>query len=288
MTARKPNRTEKIMALAATEGYNPAEAAAAQRKLQLVPEGSDAVALVRLATRALEQANALPDIIEVADKAAAIRTYVQRVRLGVAAENEAAELVIRAEAKAGGELQRMLSAGERAPQAGTNRRSTGGLFGASGSLPTIADFGIDHNAAVKWQKLARLSDESIRTVAAAKIEAGERLSRADFLREVERIAPTVKRVRTPVHPMDGPPKVIEQPAEVPYVRDVTPPDEGDAWSVDWQAMLGAAHRLGDDLTHGWPVQGDRSTEAWTLVNDEINEAGRSLLWFQKRVKEYMA
>ena len=286
MAERKPNRTEKIMAMAATMATNSNEAANAARKLQLVPEGSDAVALIRLATRALEQANALPDIIEVADKAAAIRTYVKRVTANVEAENEASLLVYRAERKAGGELRRMAEAGER-PLRGEWQTGHGrGEDVAGRNIFTLAELGVERPDAARWQKLARLSDAELCALAAAKRGAGERLSRADFLREVDRLAPKTKR--TPVHPMDGPAEIIERPAELPYVRDVTPPADDNDWDARWQALRLAALALGDDLAHGWPTQADRTRERWVEYDAQVNEVGRVLLWFQKRVREYMA
>src|ERR1035437_5542579 len=224
MADRKPNRTEKIMALAATKGYNPAEAEAASKKLQLVPEGSDAVALIRLATRALEQANALPDIIEVADKAAAIRTYVKRVGAGIGVENEAAELVVRSERKGGQELGRMADAGERYAANGARSGHPVGrgykeeYVRGDDSKVSLPELGVNENQSRAWQKLARLSDAQMQAIIDQKRELvmadpfsrTSRLARADFQRAVDLVIARSRAHRggsPPRHPMDGPPDI---------------------------------------------------------------------------------
>jgi hypothetical protein len=150
-----------------------------------IADDASALALMDYARLALERAVALPDILDVHDRAAAIQTYIKARKLGVEPENEAAEIVIRAEWKAGGELIRMAEAGER--QVGgqyhhvgknaTDQLASGQLIGT-----TLDDLGIDSTQSSRWQRLARLhpTEESFRHLVDTARASGERLARVDF------------------------------------------------------------------------------------------------------------
>ena len=78
----------------------------------------------------------------VRDKAEAVRTYVQNAKLGLDLQNQAAELKIRAERKAGRLLAKMkLRGGDR----------------AKSQSATLKKLGIDKHQSSRWQQIASVS-----------------------------------------------------------------------------------------------------------------------------------
>ena len=293
MTARKLNRTEKIMAIVATEHYNPEEAAAARGKLVVVPEGSDAVALIRSAQRALEQANTIEEIVSVADRADAIQHYLRRIDAGTALTNDAFVVVVRAERKAGKELERMKDAGELAGRGQPPKES-------SHDERFLSELGIDWNQSHRWQKLALLNDEQMRETEDRARKNNKLLTRQTFYAAADLLLGKVTPPRaprtgnTPTHPMDEPTEVTEsEPPAVVHAEILSRggggsrPEPDNGWPERWAKVRACMLLFADDLAHGWPAAADCTTEEWAVYDAEISEVGRALLWFQRRVKEYM-
>jgi hypothetical protein len=101
----------------------------------------------------LEEAETLPDITGLIDRAEVIRVAARRVRLSRVAQNDWAEYKLDAERKAGAELMRMAEAGERA---GDGQRT--------GALPTVHELvggvtvGASRALAGQWQAIAALPE----------------------------------------------------------------------------------------------------------------------------------
>lgn len=107
--------------------------------------------LVKLsaARRAIAQAKTIDEIKEIRDKAEAARQYVKKRNMGLDAQNDIAEIVIEAEARAGQIIKEMQESGELAKRGGDRKSKT-----QDGCLK-IEDLGIDDHQAVRW----KLTDE---------------------------------------------------------------------------------------------------------------------------------
>ena len=223
---------------------------------------------VSAGTRALAEARTLDEIRDVRAFAEAMRAGAKQRGLGIATENEAAELVVRSERKMGAELTSMKGsgalitskqAGERgvARRRGVEEQEHGGL--------TYADLGISYNEhPERWVQLATIPNDAFEEIMQEVRELPDvRLSRVDFIRAWFGKAPKAG----------------------PVVSDRA---EADEWTKAWASVVDAFAALGAKLDDGWPVQSDRTHRGWGEVNDQINSAGRTLLHFQKRVRLHLA
>jgi hypothetical protein len=115
---------------------------------------------------ALEQAESVPEIKDVRDRAEALRSYAKRAGLGLEAQNQCAMLKLRAERKAGELL------------------ATYGLaFGGDTSdTVSLADMGIERHDSSRWQKLARVDEGEFETYLANAIAARVEITQAAALR----------------------------------------------------------------------------------------------------------
>jgi hypothetical protein len=115
---------------------------------------SEEVALVKLskAKTALIEAKSLVEIISIRDIATAAATYAKAARLGLETQNEAAEVKIAAERKAGEMLRELpRNEGGHSPHRGL------------GSPPSYEDLGIERHQAQRWQKEALLPEKDFKT-----------------------------------------------------------------------------------------------------------------------------
>ena len=116
-------------------------------------------ALVRYdaACQAISEAKRLDEVIDIRDKAEAMRAYARQAK-NKELEVDAAEIRIRAERRLG---QILAVTEKNKGTAGTgNANTTGGLVAGPPDLtPTLSDMGIDKNLSSRSQKLASLSDE---------------------------------------------------------------------------------------------------------------------------------
>jgi len=244
---------------------------------------TDSLALISAARQALDAARTLPDMKAVRDTAETLRAYAKARGMGIESENMAAEIRLRAERMIGAELIRMAAAGElytSAGMAGKIPLGKGG-FARDRSVPNLLDLGLTHESAEGWRKLARLDDPTFEGVIGRAYSLDRRLARIDFARVAESIlSKQVKPEPEPEEPEDDEPVLIR--VHDPGV--VT----GDIWSMYWARAVAALRELGRCLALGWPVVADRTAPEWADVDAEINDAGRDLLQFQKRVHAHIA
>jgi len=121
------------------------------------------VAELSQAHRMLADARTVADFRDLRDFATSMKAWAQSRHLGVAAENEAAVVILRAERGAGRELLRMAEDGERARRGdptGLPRDKRGRIAsGPTECLVTLRSMGIPMSSAANWQRLAEPSDE---------------------------------------------------------------------------------------------------------------------------------
>jgi N6-adenosine-specific RNA methylase IME4 len=99
---------------------------------------------------ALAIATKVDEVKAIRDKAAALRAYCRQAKEGLPMQNKMAEIVIRAERRAG----EILAASDKHKGGRTNRSHDG-----IGS-PTFSELGIGHTEAFRWQKIASIDERS--------------------------------------------------------------------------------------------------------------------------------
>jgi len=129
-------------------------------------------ALVRLAEarRLLAEAKTLDEIKDIRNTAQTLANHFKIAKLGLEAQNDAAEIKVRAERKMGALLAEMDGLGTH----GGDRRSS-----TSAVLETV---GITRNQSSRWQKVAWLADERFEELLAGQREAEAEITTAYFLR----------------------------------------------------------------------------------------------------------
>jgi len=118
----------------------------------------------------LEKTTSLDEIKSIRDKAEAIRGYAQNARLGLHAQNQAAELKLQAERKAGKLLSEM-------HLQGGDRKSNGHPTPA-----TLADLGIERWQSQRWQKEALLPEDDFKRFVEETNSRNVELTSAELLR----------------------------------------------------------------------------------------------------------
>jgi N6-adenosine-specific RNA methylase IME4 len=180
--------------------------------------------LLEVARRALVEADELPDIAALVDRAEVIRTAARKARLSLDAQNDWAEFKLDAQRKAGRMLAEMAERGER---------STGGKPLQDATVKTLPELGIERTQAHRWQELAELPDETFEQFKAEARADGGEITTAGALRlaRLTRIAEARQRqpepVQTPGFP-DGPFRcvLLDPPWPVEKVEREARPNQG--------------------------------------------------------------
>ena len=145
--------------------------------------------LVDRAKQALAEASNIDEIKEVIDRAEAIRLYFRKAADGLDAQNQAAEIKIRAERRAG-ELLREIDRERR----GGDRRSK-----SRGGALKLADLGINKNQSSRWQQIAAIDEPTFEQHIAKTKNNGRELTSAATLKLARQLAS-----QAPVTPSDEP------------------------------------------------------------------------------------
>ena len=115
----------------------------------------------------LVAASNVSEVKRVRDKAEAVRKYVQNAKLGLGLQNQAAELKIRAERKAGKLLAKMkLRGGDR----------------AKSQSATLKKLGIDKHQSSRWQQIAAVPESKFEEWVGQSREQQSELTTASLLR----------------------------------------------------------------------------------------------------------
>ena len=138
--------------------------------------GRSPLARLELACQLLAEARSLDEVKAIADMAEAARVYARQARLGLEAQNDAAEVRLRAERRAGELLAQLeLDAGGR-PRSAKDRRSENLLPPVTGFSPPVRldDLHITRRQSSQWQQMARVPEpvfeEHLRTTRSRKRE----------------------------------------------------------------------------------------------------------------------
>ena len=114
---------------------------------------STALTQIGIAQKALMEAKTLDDVKDIRDKAEAIRVYTKQRDGSLEAQNDAAELKVRAERKLG----EMLRETER--HEGGRPKATHDTV--SQVSPTLSDMGVTGKQSSRWQKVADVPEEKL-------------------------------------------------------------------------------------------------------------------------------
>jgi len=163
---------------------------------------SSALERISVARRELELATSFDDVRRIRDTAEAFRAYAQAAGMGLEAMNQAAELKLRAERKAG----EMLSEMPKNP-------------GGRSTSTTVVEVGVSHNQSSRWQRIASVPEESFEDYLASAQE----LTTAGLLKLAKRAS------------YENTPKVVPMPTGRYSVVVSDPP-----WQYGNRATRGAA------------------------------------------------
>jgi N6-adenosine-specific RNA methylase IME4 len=122
------------------------------------------IALLSQARRALAEARSVDEVKKIRDKAEAIRMYARAQGESLGIQNEACEVKLRAERRAGELLAKF-------------PKNPGGRSTAT----TLIEVGIDNNQSSRWQRIATLPEETFEEFIFDTKEAGRELTTAAVL-----------------------------------------------------------------------------------------------------------
>ncbi len=140
------------------------------------------LALIDAAIRALAEARAPAELIDLANRAEAMRRYAQRSRLGLAAQNKCAELRLRAERKLGEYL-------------GGTPRHQGGRpkpVPLGNGFPTLDELGISRKLSHRSQRLAAIPTRDFEMYLGTAVELEWEITTRLLLHHSERRQATAK------------------------------------------------------------------------------------------------
>ena len=112
----------------------------------------NALVLMNTAHQKIQLAKSLPEVKDIHDKAKTLQEYAKQQKLGLEMQNDLAEIVIRAERKAGELLKETeLDKGGRPTEDNQSNDST--------SLPKLKDLGISKFESSSWQRIAEIPED---------------------------------------------------------------------------------------------------------------------------------
>jgi hypothetical protein len=133
---------------------------------------------------ALSEAKTVDEVKRVRDQGRAVQMYVTQQKYGMAMQNAAAQIVLRAERKAGA----MLATMDRHTQA---KGRPGKVSQAVTLLPTLKQLDVGRMDSSRWQAIAAIPEEAFE----AYLTRGGVLSAAGLLRSVQQKESTVAFVK---------------------------------------------------------------------------------------------
>lgn len=133
---------------------------------------SDVTSLARAFSKLTETTD-LSEVKSIRDKAESVRKYAQNARLGLELQNQAAELKIRAERKAGSLIKSL-------KLRGGNRRSKSHC--ETLKTLTLEDLGVGKHQSSRWQQIASIQEEDFEAWLSERKAANKELTSASLLR----------------------------------------------------------------------------------------------------------
>lgn len=134
----------------------------------------NALALVSQASRMLDAANTIEEIIPLINLAETARQWAKRVKAGLESQNRAAEFKLRAERKAG-QVLRMMDKAE-------GQLLRGNTMLPREDIPTYAELGIEKMQASRWQYIYDLPAVEFDAYIKGVLDSEEELTSAHVLR----------------------------------------------------------------------------------------------------------
>lgn len=139
--------------------------------------GNNALTKLDKATQMLAEAKSLDEVKYIIDIAEAAKTYAKAAKLGMDAQNSAAEICILARCKAGEFLAQLdKEPGKR------NDLTSSERGGGSQYQETLKDLGITEQDAARWQQIASIPEETLKAFIDQTKENGKELTTAGVLR----------------------------------------------------------------------------------------------------------
>ena len=131
-------------------------------RLAVVDGPTRSIALLSQAKNAIAEARTLDELKSIRDKAEAVRKYAEAAGLGLEIQNQAAEMKLRAERRAGSMLSKLkLHGGDRREETATDR-------------VTLEEIGISKDQSSRWQLAASVPEKAFeRFLEEAQQEHGE-------------------------------------------------------------------------------------------------------------------
>jgi len=135
------------------------------------------------ATKALAEAKSLDEITHIRDIAKSASVYAQAAKLGLAMQNDAIEVQLLAERKAGELLAEMpKNPGSQGQLQGRSLSGDAIAEPPETNIPTLDDLGITTKESARWQKMADIPEPQFRASLETVKEKGEKLTATGLLR----------------------------------------------------------------------------------------------------------
>lgn len=182
------------------------------------------------ARQALQKAKSIDEVKAVRDTAERLRLYLRQTNESLEMQNDAAEIGLRAERRAGEMLKEGAESGDRRGAVGNNRKFES--QDVTQIPPTLNEIGITKMQSSRWQAMASIPEEEFENaIGQAKI-AGQELTRtmlhkvAKDQQQAERREERIAKVADPLNTLGRFPLIYADP---PWQYDFI---SVDAWKVE--------------------------------------------------------
>lgn len=140
---------------------------------------SEALIHFTQARQALQKAKTIDEVKTVRDAAERLRLYLRQVNESLEMQNDAAEIKLRAERRAGEMLKEGAENGDRQSRGGD--RKSNNHDERLISAPTLKEVGITQNQSTRWQSIASIPEERFERIIEHTKESREELTQAVML-----------------------------------------------------------------------------------------------------------